>query len=60
MARAKCGKEGLFVQERTALDPVEDKLEHPLANTHTVVSVQTGPQLQGFPTRRNRSLTAGL
>ena len=37
-----------------------EKIREPTRKTHRVVMVKTGPELQGWPTRRYRSFTAGL
>ena len=59
LAFAEGDREDLFFQECTVLYPVEDKLAQPLSDTHLVLSVKTGPQLQGFPSSRPRSLAVG-
>ena len=59
-ARAEQNAEDAFVQECTLGYPVEEKLRDKLGDTHEIVMVKTGPESQGWPTTRPRSLTAGF
>ena len=59
-ARAEQCLEDIFFQECTPAYPVDEKLKDPLEETHTVVAIKTGPELQGWPTTRPRSFTAAL
>ena len=42
------------------LYPYKQKLREPLNDSHRLVRVSIGPDKLGFPTKRTRSLTAGL
>ena len=57
---AEAQLEDLFIEECTVLYPWQSKLRAPLQESHKVVRVVTGPERQGFPTSRPRSLTAGI
>ncbi|CAE7319270.1 unnamed protein product [Symbiodinium sp. CCMP2456] len=57
---AEALKEDMFIHECTMLYPAQEKLADPLSETHVVLSIKTGPQSQGFPSSRNRTLSAGL
>lgn len=59
MERASQGVEDLFIQECVPAYPIW-KLREPLAESHHVLKVVTGPELQGWPTSRPRSFTAAL
>ena len=39
---------------------LQAKLAEPLDKSHTVISVAAGPELLGWPVRRNRTLSAGI
>ena len=54
------GEEDMFFQECTPLFDIHGCLESPLAETHRLVSVVTGPSMMGWPTSRDRLLSAGL
>ena len=60
MHKAEVLKEDMFIHECTMLYPAQQKLAEPLSKTHVVLSIKTGPQSQGFPSSRNRTLSAGL
>ena len=57
---ARQGEEDLFFQECTPLFDLEGCLITPLFDSHTVVSVITGPSALGWPACRDRQLSAGL
>ena len=58
-SRAASGLEDLFIEECVSAFPV-DKISEPLEATHHVIHVFTGPEQQGFPSRRPRLFSAGL
>lgn len=60
MAAVDDNSEDRFFAECTRLYNAKAKLEDPLRKTHKVVFVHAGPELLGHPSRRPRSLTAGL
>lgn len=54
------GEEDIFFQECTPLFDVEGCLKQPLASSHHVTHVITGPTALGWPACRDRQLAAGL
>eukprot|EP00972_Heterocapsa_arctica_P106672 15711968-Heterocapsa_arctica.AAC.1 len=60
MSRAERRVEDIFFEECTVLYPVDEKLRQPLRETHHVISIQTGPEVMGFPAARPRSFAEGL
>ena len=57
---AKQRQEDLFFQECTPHFDLQTLLTEPLADSHLIVSVITGPRLLGWPAARDRLLSAGL
>lgn len=57
---ALAGDEDLFFGECTRMYNAQTKLAVPLASTHRVISASIGPEVLGHPTRRTRTLSAGL
>ena len=60
VALAEEGKEDGFFQECTVRYPVEEHLANSLEDTHRVVWVRWGPELQGIPARRPRLFSFGM
>lgn len=60
LCRSEQNLEDMFFQECTVAYPVQTKLREVLEDTHEVLMVKTGPELQGWPTSRPRSFTVGL
>lgn len=60
IAREEDATEDMFFQECTEQYPAIKKIREPCSRTHKVIVVETGPELQGWPTRRPRSFTAAL
>ena len=58
--RESGGTEDCFFQECTDHYPAAVKIRAPCSETHRVLIVKTGPEVQGWPTTRPRSFTAGL
>ncbi|CAE7253617.1 unnamed protein product [Symbiodinium sp. CCMP2592] len=56
----QAGEEDMFFEECTPLFDVEECLREPLRDTHRIIKVVTGPRLMGWPTSRERLLSAGL
>lgn len=56
----QAGQEDMFFEECTPLFDIEECLREPLRGTHRVIKVVTGPRLLGWPTSRERLLSAGL
>ena len=50
----------MFFQECTEYYPAQTKVRDPCKESHHVLVVKTGPELQGWPTSRPRSFTAAL
>ncbi|CAE7394875.1 unnamed protein product [Symbiodinium sp. CCMP2592] len=57
---ARTGQESLFFQECTPLFDVQGCLVEPLADSHRMLHVLTGPEDHGWPTARTRRLSCGL
>ena len=57
--RAESDLEDMFFQECTVLYPAQTKLAIPLAASHQVLTIKTGPQAQGHPSARTPSLSVG-
>lgn len=60
MARCEQGREDVFFQECTPQYPAQTRLRSTLAETHQLLVVRTGPELQGWPITRPRVFTAGI
>ena len=54
------GQEDLFFQECTRHFDVESCLAGPLSSSHQVISLVVGPSELGWPTSRDRVLSAGI
>ena len=52
--------EDVCFQECVVGFPSNEKIRAPLASTHTVVSLVTGPENMGWPTSRPRRFTAAI
>ena len=59
-ALAQTQQEDMFFQECTPLFDADTFLVNPLKETHHCVRVVAGPKLLGWPTARDRLLSAGL
>lgn len=60
LSMAEQNLEDLFFQECTVKYAVDEKLREPLADTHRILAIKTGPEVQGWPISRPRSFTAAL
>ena len=56
----QAGQKDMFFEECIPLFDVEECLREPLRGTHRVIKVVMGPRLLGWPTCRERLLSAGL
>eukprot|EP00959_Pyramimonas_sp_CCMP1952_P416363 8723014-Pyramimonas_sp.AAC.1 len=59
-ALADQGVEDFFFHENAATFPSNRKIHGPLQSSHFVWSVKFGPENQGWPTNRRRTLTFGF
>ena len=52
--------EDIAFQECVVGFPSKDKIREPLWDTHSVITVRTGPEVMGWPTSRPRRFTAAI